>query len=157
MSSTTEWVAFPEGEATDRAGQPVYPSRLGLWLEFASHFGWAWTLPVAGGSGRGGCVSRGDGCDRAPAADGRSALVALLALWVLLGAAAFTATDWRQTKHLSLLAPALALLGAALLRGQPSALRWGIRAALGISLVFNAIWIARLAADFESMTVSTIW
>ena len=47
---------FDGGEILSRAGRAVYPSRVGVWGEFASHMGWIWTavsaLAVAIGAGR---------------------------------------------------------------------------------------------------------
>ena len=75
---------------------------------------------------------------------------------MLLGTAVFSLTDWRQTKHLSLLAaPALLTMAAVSPRG-----RWGRRASLAmfVLLALRNLWTAwPLLADFEALRPSTIW
>jgi hypothetical protein len=78
-------------------------------------------------------------------------------LWILVGAIAFTATDWRQTKHLCKLVPAMSLVIGALLARSPRAARFALRAALVICVLWNARWIAKIAQDFSSFPMSTIW
>ncbi|MGH2570394.1 MAG: hypothetical protein ACRDGR_04170, partial [bacterium] len=145
------WSRLDGAEATSRAGKAVYPSRAGVWLELARHLGWGWTLLAAAGLALGVRDAVRD-----PASE-RGRIVATLVAWVLVGAIVFTATDWRQTKHLCLLVPALVALISALLPAAPPPVRLVLRAALVLSLGWNVRGIARLAAEFGSITVTPVW
>jgi hypothetical protein len=46
---------------------------------------------------------------------------------------------------------------ARLLAGLGPRLRWTMRGALAVSLVWNLIWLVRLAHDFEAMSVTPVW
>ncbi|HMB68268.1 MAG TPA: hypothetical protein VKU85_03115, partial [bacterium] len=147
---------FAGGEAVSRAGDPVYPTRAGVWLEFARHFGWVWTAAAAAAlvvAARRG-LRRGSG-EAAPAGD--DVHLALLAAWIAAVAVAFTLTDWRQTKHLCLLVPAAAVLIGAMDARASGWTRRVIRGGLVISLVWNAVWIVRLARDFGAMAPTPLW
>jgi hypothetical protein len=146
------------GEALTRAGMPAYPSRAGLWLEFANHMGWAWTA-LAFASLVAGVERFVRGARREATAPGRGRVLAIgvLCAWVLTGAVVFTLTDWRQTKHLCLLVPALSVLLGSLFPLLGSRSRILLRVALLLSLVGNAVWIVKLAQDFPSFPMSTIW
>ena len=154
---------FSGAEAVNRAGKLLYPTRPALWLEFASHMGWVWCAAAAIGMGTG--IARGvRGLRREPAAPvaGRASadagsLVRHLVLWVVVGAVLFTATDWRQTKHLCLLVPALAVLIGGGTAARPGGLRWVLRGGLAFAVVWNVVWIVRLAGDFEALKISTVW
>lgn len=141
---------FSGGEVLSRAGNAVYESRLGIWIEFVRHFGGLWCALVAAAILRAASSLRGD-----PESGGRE--VRILLVWIGLGALLFTATDWRQTKHLCLLVPAMVPLLARLLAGLGPRLRWTMRGALAVSLVWNLIWLVRLAHDFEAMSVTPVW
>ena len=83
----------------------------------------------------------------------------VLALWFLLGAVAFTIVDWRQTKHLMLLVPALMIgLFSLAQRCQTrevtrrtadffSLLLYGL---VGLSVLRNILIIARVWQDFSN-------
>lgn len=141
---------FAGGEALGRGGEPMYASRAGIWLEFARHFGWAWCAAAAIGVAAAGRAVLGS----VDSERGRELL--LLLAWAAIGALLFTATDWRQTKHLCLIVPALVALMTPALRG-PAPLRWAMRGALVFSIAWNAVWIARLAHDFRALTVTPVW
>lgn len=119
-----------------------YPSIPELWVEFADRYGWLFLLLAAW------AAVRGLGSRRA---DSRAAAAA-----VLIGAAVFSATDWRQTKHLSLLAaPAL----VALADGAPSGTN-GRRLAIAMCLLLCGwnLWNAwPLLTSFEAVRPSTTW
>jgi hypothetical protein len=137
---------FTLKEFTSRGGDVIYPSRLGVWLEFGSHMGWVWTALAFA------AFFRSLREYRTP--------LGLVTAWVAVGALAFTAMDWRQTKHLCLLVPAFTLLLARLFvavssRGPNAVVAF--RVALSASLLWNAWWIVRLSRDFSSFTMSTIW
>ncbi len=148
---------FSGVEALNRAGHALYPSRLALWGEFAGHMGWGWTAAAVVALGVG-AVRGVRGVRRAiGSGDTRSMLTLHLVAWVLVGAVLFTATDWRQTKHLCLLVPALSGLIVATLARAPRTGRFALRGVLGASIVWNVIWMGRLACDFESLAISTEW
>jgi hypothetical protein len=138
------------------AGAPAYPSRAGLWLEFAQHFGWVWCLVAAAA-----CIAALAALlmrrfARESPTEGEE-LREIALLWILVGAIAFTATDWRQTKHLCKLVPAMTLVMGALLARSSRPARFALRAALVICVLWNARWIAKIAQDFSSFPMSTIW
>lgn len=119
-----------------------YPSIPQLWGEFLARYGvvfTAWAAAAAGIAWR-----RERPAARAAAAS------------VLIGAAVFTATDWRQTKHLALLtAPALVAIASA----WPRSGRWR-RAALLLAgaLILRNLWVARpLLSSFESWVPHAGW
>jgi hypothetical protein len=142
---------FGGSEAMHGAGKVVYPSRAGVWLELARNLGWGWTTLAAVGLALGIRDAARD-----PASE-RGRTIATLTAWVLVGAIVFTATDWRQTKHLCLLVPAFAALIAALLPAAPRVARLALRVGLVLSLAWNARGLAQLAADFGSITVTPVW
>jgi hypothetical protein len=119
-----------------------YPSIWELWREFAARYGILFT------------IAAGIAClmalrSREPRARACGAAV-------LLGALIFSLTDWRQTKHLSLLAaPALLALAAA--RPTTPRARVVYFALLGALVVFNVATAWPLLRDFSALTPSTIW
>ncbi len=148
---------FSGREVLTRSGQSFYPSRPALWLEFARHTGWVWT-GLAGLALTVGVRKAWQGIRRTNGVPAPLSAVGHLTLWVIVGAILFTAIDWRQTKHLCLLVPALSvLIGGVLLPAVGSRTRLALRAALGVSILWNVSWIIRLARDFDAMTMSTMW
>jgi hypothetical protein len=119
-----------------------YPSIPELWREFAARYGAGFLLLTAAASARG---------LRSPRPAVRAAAAS-----VLLGAAVFSLTDWRQTKHLSLLvAPALVTLADL----PPRTPVWR-RAALCVCLLLCALnlWtVWPLLGDFTALRPSTTW
>lgn len=119
-----------------------YPSIPELWAEFASRYGWLFLAWAALAS------LKGLVCDRA--------LPRAAAASVVLGALVFSATDWRQTKHLSLLAaPALLTIAAA---WPPSG--WGRRLAVALAALLvlgNVATAWPLFGGFEALGPSTLW
>ncbi len=151
---------FAGQEVLNRAGQAMYPSRPGLWLEFAGHLGWLWTgigaVALATGAWRVWTGLR-DRAAGAPPAEPTLRLTTHLVLWVLVGAVLFTVTDWRQTKHLCLLVPALSVLVGRLAGAAPRPAGFAIRAALVVTVAWNLIRIGQLTRDFESFPISSVW
>jgi hypothetical protein len=121
----------------------AYPSRAELWIEFGGHMGWVWTALAAAGT--------------AAALPHIRRPIGTAVLLVAVGCAAFTFIDWRQTKHLCNLLPAMSvLIGCLFLRaGRPGAM--ALRLALAASIAWNLGWIGRLVRDFDALTMSTIW
>ena len=77
--------------------------------------------------------------------------------WCAVGAAVFSATDWRQTKHLALIVPALVLLigftwGSA---SRPWRAIFGVLVLLGVA--WNVWQTAHLMADFTYLQPQPIW
>lgn len=119
-----------------------YPSIPGLWVEFARRYGAAFLLWAGLAAGLG--LRRPRPAVRAASAS------------VLLGALAFSLTDWRQTKHLALLVP-LAIVAIA--GSWPVRPLWR-RVLLGlvVVLVLRNLWVAwPLLGSFESLRPSTSW
>jgi len=119
-----------------------YPSIPELWVEFGARYGWLFLLLAALATIRGLWSRR---------AEVRAAAAA-----VLLGAAVFSVTDWRQTKHLSLLAaPALVALADFAPRT-----RSGRRAVLVVCMLLclRNLWHAwPLLTRFEALRPGTTW
>lgn len=147
---------FTGAHAHALGAAPAYPSRAGLWLEFAQHFGWVWCLAAAAGCLAGLAALLVRRRYREASTEGEE-LREIALLWILIGALAFTATDWRQTKHLCKLVPAMTLMIGALLARSPRAARWALRAAIVVSILWNARWLAKIAQDFSSLPMSTMW
>jgi hypothetical protein len=137
------------GDAAPRAGAPEYPSRLGLWAEFASHSGpWTAIALVAFAAAARRARRGNDEIDRTEE---------VLVGWIAAGAMAFTLVDWRQTKHLCLLVPAASvLIGGVFAAGGPRG-RVALRMALVLALAWNVSWLVRLAGDFQSMAPRPMW
>ena len=119
-----------------------YPSIPQLWAEYVARYGVvlsAWAAVAAAIA-----VRRDRPAARAAAAS------------VLLGAVVFTATDWRQTRHLALLTvPGLVAIAAA----WPRSVLWR-RAALAVAaaVVVRNLWAARpLLSAFESWVPHAGW
>jgi hypothetical protein len=148
---------FAGGEVTSRAGQAVYASRPGIWLEFARHMGGGWVILAAAGLTLGLRQTWREVAAEPTGESSRGSLVAILTLWSIVGAVVFTATDWRQTKHLCLIVPALSVLIAALFPAARPRPRMMLRVALVLSFAWNVRWLVRLANDFDSFTVTPIW
>jgi hypothetical protein len=120
-----------------------YPSVQGLWIEFFDHSGWP-LLPVAALAG---LYSFG----RIKEAPG------VLLIWVLIGAIGFSVVDWRQTKHLAHILPAVAAMAGiwwASLQG-----RWRMAATVLIAagLLWNMWRIGLLMQDFTTIQPTPIW
>ena len=115
------------------------PSIPALWTEFLSHTGWL-IVPL-GALGAAGLLGR-----RHPAG--------VLAFWIAIGAVGFSVTDWRQTKHLMLILPAVAAGAVAAVALAPKGLRTAASAALAACLLLNAARDAALVADWHSLTIT---
>jgi hypothetical protein len=119
-----------------------YPSISELWVEFAARYGLLFTASAAAAS--------------VWALRSARAQVRACGAAVLIGALVYSLTDWRQTKHLSLLvAPALLALAAAVppgLRARLLAL-----AVLAAMIATNLATAWPLLRDFSALTPSTIW
>ncbi len=119
-----------------------YPSIPELWREFAARYGVLFTV-------WGAAAAVGGLRDKRPSV--RAAAAA-----VLLGAAVFSLTDWRQTKHLAhLAAPALLAIAGAWPR--PGHLRRAALAALLLLILRNLRAAWPLLASFEALRPGTSW
>jgi hypothetical protein len=120
-----------------------YPSIPEVWVEFSRNLSWVF-LPMA--------------------------LLALLWLvprvakpewvvvpWVLVGAVLGSVTDWRQTKHLMLILPALMVAWAVVWSRSPQVVRAVAFAAALLSIAWGLVVSARLWGNFASLPPSTIW
>jgi hypothetical protein len=144
---------FALGEATTRGGASVYPSRLGVWGEFATNHGWPWVAAAAAALVWGAARA----AKRAAEPDPLGEAVEILVPWLLVGAAVFTWIDWRQTKHLALLVPAATILVAAMLCASPPRARAVVRLVLAAAVLWNIAGLVRLVRDFDSLKVTPIW
>lgn len=139
--------------AAGKVGAPAltYPGVVGLWKDFASQMGWAWSALALVAFFAAFRRMRDLGENES------DNVVRIAVFWLVAGAVVFTATDWRQTKHLCTMLPAIVILvGSCMSRATPIWKR-GIRVVLLGSIAWNAIRIARLAQDFNSFPVRPIW
>lgn len=131
-------------------GYHNYPSRLDLWLEFAGHT--AWLLLPAGVLALAADLTGRSGVLRV---EGRRTRLLWLT-WMVITAVAFTAIDWRMTKHL---VPMLLPLHLALVPDRRSA-RWRFAlgvTALAIALIWNASELVSIRSDFGAFVVTPAW
>ncbi len=120
-----------------------YPSITGLWLEFANHTGWpviflmfiaaAWAAP------------------RIRNAEG------FFLIWALIGAIGFSLVDWRQTKHLAHILPALVILVALFWARLDGRLRLAVGAVAALAVLFNVWRVIGVMQDFTILQPTPIW
>jgi len=79
-----------------------------------------------------------------------------LALWFLLGALFFTIVDWRQTKHLMLLVPAL-MIGLFSYVPARRFFRFTLYGLVGLAILRNILIIARVWQDFSILDPAGGW
>lgn len=121
----------------------VYPSVVALWQQFMHHTGWLLIPPML--------LAMWYALPRMRAAHG------LLLLWALIGIVGFSVVDWRQTKHLAHILPALAMLTAvywASLEGRAKSL---LGAVLAVAVAWNVCRIVLLMNDFTYLQPLPIW
>lgn len=120
-----------------------YPSILGLWKQFADHTGWiiaaamlwsvAWAMP------------------RIRGAEG------VFLWWVVIGAVGFSLVDWRITKHLAQLLPALAVLTGLWWASRQGRARIAIATLLLLAITWNIWRIAQMMIDFTYLKPTPLW
>lgn len=128
---------------TDTAGAFVYPSILGLWLEFGRHLGVAVVVL--------GLISAGLALRHLERPE------SFLLLWFAVGAVIFSATDWRQTKHLALIVPALVLLIGFMWGNARHPWHTVLDVAVFLGVSWNVWQTAQLMADFSYLQPQPIW
>jgi hypothetical protein len=124
-------------------GGPLYPSVLALWREFGDHTGWLLVPPMLLGFWR--------ASQRPREAEG------LLMIWILVGAIGFSLIDWRQTKHLAHLLPALVTLAALYWASLQGRLQWALSALIGAAVAWNLWRIGQLMNDFNYLVPRPLW
>jgi len=121
----------------------VYPSVLALWQQFMDHTGWLLIPPML--------LGMWHALPRLREAHG------LLLLWALIGIVGFSVVDWRQTKHLAHILPALAMLTAVYWASLEGHARSLLGAVLAAGVVWNVWRIVLLMNDFEYLKPLPIW
>lgn len=124
-------------------GPGWYPSVVGLWLEFFDHTGWflvAAAVPAAIYA-----------LTRVREAHG------LLLIWAAIGFVGFSLVDWRQTKHLAHILPALVMMIAIYWASLKGRLRMAFAALLVLAVGWNAVRTGLLMADFAYIKPTPIW
>lgn len=129
--------------AQDRHGQFVYLSIVGLWGQFAKHTGWLIVIPAA--------IAMIRGAKRILHAEG------FFFIWAAVGAVGYSMTDWRQTKHLALLLPAMFVLIGMLWASLPNKPKAALSAVLGGALLWNLWMVANVMNEFTYITPLPIW
>jgi hypothetical protein len=124
-------------------GGPLYPSVVALWRQFADHTGWLLVPPMLLGFWR--------ASQRWREADG------MLMIWILVGAIGFSLIDWRQTKHLAHLLPALVTLGAVYWASLQGRLQWLLTALISVAVAWNVWRIGQLMNDFYYLLPRPDW
>jgi hypothetical protein len=130
-------------------GYVGYPRPLALWNEFLRHTGFV-VVPV------GLLVLTWDTLRSTDSERQGEPLRGFWLSWVLLTAAAYTAVDWRMTKHL---APILLVVNLALVpsRGAP-VWRWWLAALVWMfTIVWNIAALVTLSLDFANFVVTPGW
>jgi hypothetical protein len=121
----------------------TYPSVVGLWIEFLGHSGWL-LAPIAALA----ALHAGGRIREAPG---------LFLLWAGIGAVLFSLVDWRQTKHLAHILPALAVLVGVYWASLEGRLKHALSAALVAAMLWNIWRIGLLMADFGYLAPTPIW
>jgi hypothetical protein len=124
-------------------GPGWYPSVVALWIEFFNHTGWF--LIVAAIPAATYALTRfrhGEG---------------LLLAWAAIGFVGFSLVDWRQTKHLAHILPAMVMMTAVYWASLKGRLRMAFSALLVVAIVWNAVRTGLLMADFGYLTPTPIW
>lgn len=78
-----------------------------------------------------------------------------LTLWFAVGAVAFSIVDWRMTKHLMLIAPALVIAGSCYEFRHRS--RIVVTGVLAISLLYNISMMVLMSQNFSTWIPSPAW
>jgi hypothetical protein len=120
-----------------------YPSILGLWEQFSQHAGWiiaaamfwalAWAAPR---------IRRAEG---------------VFFWWVLVGGIGFSLVDWRITKHLAQLLPAMVVLTGVWWASREGRTRAITGALLVLAIAWNIWRVAQLMNDFSYLAPTPLW
>ncbi len=121
----------------------VYPSVMALWQQFMDHTGWLLIPPML--------LGLWYAMPRVREAHG------LLLLWALIGIIGFSVVDWRQTKHLAHILPALVMLTTVYWASLEGRARWVLGVLLAIAVAWNVWRIGLLMNDFEYLKPLPIW
>lgn len=124
-------------------GPGWYPSVVSLWIEFFDHTGWllvAATVPAAVYA-----LTR--------LRDGHG----LLLVWAGIGFVGFSLVDWRQTKHLAHILPAMVMMTALYWASLKGWLKIAFTALLLVAIAWNAARTGLLMADFDYIKPTPIW
>jgi hypothetical protein len=129
-------------EGVERA-RITYLSIAGVWREFADHLGW-----IAAGLGAvalAWCVRRIRGPE------------GLMLLWVVGGGLLFSLMDWRMTKHLALLIPAIVAAIGFFWGSRGPRARAVVGVVVAAALVWNLWRTGHLMADFRYLRPTPLW
>jgi hypothetical protein len=124
-------------------GGRLYPSVVALWHQYANHTGWLLVPPMLLGFWR--------ASQRPREAEG------MLMIWILIGAIGFSLIDWRQTKHLAHLLPALVTLAAVYWAFAQGRLQSALSALIGVAVLWNLWRIGQLMNDFYYLLPRPDW
>jgi hypothetical protein len=127
----------------EERGGFVYPSVIALWRQFMDHTGWLLISPML--------LGMWHALPRMRAAHG------LLLLWALIGIVGFSVVDWRQTKHLAHILPALVMLTTIYWASLEGRARSVLGALLAVAVVWNLWRIGLLMNDFGYLKPLPIW
>lgn len=120
-----------------------YPSAEALWLQFFSHSGWLLVPPAA--------LAMWAAARKIRQAEG------MLFVWAAIGAIGFSLVDWRQTKHLAHILPAVAVLTAVYWASLEGKLKMAVSLLLGAAVLWNLWRIGLLMQDFSYLQPTPIW
>jgi hypothetical protein len=120
-----------------------YPSAEALWQEFFRHSGWLLLPPAA--------LALWAAARKIRQAEG------MLLVWTAIGAIGFSLVDWRQTKHLAHILPAVAVLTAVYWASLEGKARSAVSILLGAAVLWNLWRIGLLMQDFNYLRPSPIW
>ena len=133
VSRQAFWTDFVRGHVWNRLFHihtgGSYPSVVGLWWQFSKVQGFPF-LPLAALSVAWLLIWSWR----------RRSLDGAMALWAILGSITFSVVDWRQTKHLIQLVPALVMAIMKVLSQHRGILRWGLLGLVSFLIIRNA-WL----------------
>jgi hypothetical protein len=136
-------------------GYGGYPSVGALWLELTQHTGYV-LIPIAivllAMTITNGTTTNGRFTSKLNVPQPTGAWL----LWLAITAIAFSWVDWRMTKHLMPILPAL-YLAPALWVGRRSNSASVVLVLYGWLVIFNGYWVERIASNFWSFPVTPGW
>jgi len=144
------WVDFIWSHLLDRIFHlntgGSYPSVLQLWRQFNQVQGFLFLPLAAVGVGWMLIHSR-----RTKSAEG------VIPLWAVIGAGAFSIVDWRQTKHLMYIVPALVAALIGFVGSQKGGLRWCLAGLIGVMILHNILRIVGSGGNLLGLHPSGDW
>ncbi len=120
-----------------------YLSIVGLWTQFFTHTGWIVAVAIV--------ISSVWAATRLRGPEG------LFFMWIAIGATGFSLVDWRLTKHLAQVAPAMIVVTGLWWASCPRRLQMIATTLLCGAIGWNVWRITRLMVDFSYLSPTPLW